>query len=114
MRETDEKVSQGQRDAGRRIGERLTDVTFWRNELNTELEKLISETAALREMKTNIAKAIQDLEAPLHIAQENLYHREGRSEIEKVHDHAEKSLLLEIDNLRSGQEKLKQLYEKVN
>lgn len=33
MRQTDEKTIQGQRDAGRRIGERLTDTTFWRNEV---------------------------------------------------------------------------------
>lgn len=43
VRETSEKTSQGQRDAGRRLGERLTDITFWRNELNTELEALVAE-----------------------------------------------------------------------
>lgn len=47
MRETYERTSQGQRDAGRRLGERLTDVTFWRNELNTELEALVAEAAQL-------------------------------------------------------------------
>lgn len=48
-----------QRDAGRRIGERITDVTFWRNELNTEHEKLVSETQLLSDMKRNVAKALQ-------------------------------------------------------
>ncbi|XP_055383790.1 tektin-3-like [Condylostylus longicornis] len=112
MRETDEKTSQSQRDAGRRLGERITDTTFWRNELNTELEKLIQELAVLNECKRNVAKALQDTEAPLHITQECLYHREGRQEIEKVHDHVEKRLLLEVDNLRNCQQKLRLLYEK--
>ncbi len=70
IRETYEKTSQGQRDAGRRLGERLTDVTFWRNELNTELEALVAEAAQLTDVKRNVQKAIQDLEAPLHITQE--------------------------------------------
>lgn len=36
FRETDEIGTQGQRDSGRRIGERITDTTFWRNEVNNE------------------------------------------------------------------------------
>lgn len=59
MRETDEKTAQGQRDAGRRLGERITDVTFWRNELNTELEKLVAEAAQLADTKRNVQKALQ-------------------------------------------------------
>lgn len=59
LRETDEKSASGQLDSGFRIGERITDVTFWRNELNTELEKLVSETKQLSDIKRNIAKAEQ-------------------------------------------------------
>ncbi|XP_049538849.1 tektin-3-like [Anopheles darlingi] len=113
MRETDEKTSQGQRDAARRLGERITDITFWRNELTTELEKLIAESAQLTDTKRNVQKSLQDLEPPLHIAQECLYHRESRKGIELVHDHVEKSLLVEVDNLRSCQEKLSQLLAKI-
>ena len=56
MRECDEKTATGQRDCGRRLGERITDVTFWRNELNTELEKLISESSAISELKRKCGK----------------------------------------------------------
>lgn len=114
MRETYERTSQGQRDAGRRLGERLTDVTFWRNEINTELESLVAEAAQLTDTKRNVQKAIQDLEAPLHITQECLYHRENRKGIDLVHDHVEKSLLVEVDNLRSCQEKLNHCLQKIN
>ncbi|XP_037934914.1 tektin-3-like [Teleopsis dalmanni] len=113
MRETDEKVAQGQREAGRRIGERITDVTFWRNELNTELEKLVFESSAFTELKRKCAKAMLGLEAPLHIAQECLYHREGREGIEKVHDSVEKALLVEIENLRNSRDKLNELHGKI-
>ncbi|XP_037920428.1 tektin-3-like isoform X1 [Hermetia illucens] len=114
IRETDEKTAQGQRDAGRRLGERLTDVTFWRNELNTELEKLISETAMLCDTKRDSEKALADLDAPLHIARECLYNREKREGVEMVHDHVEKNLILEVDNLRNSQQKLRNLLDKIS
>lgn len=77
-RETDEKTSQGQREAGRRLGERITDTTFWRNEVRNELEKLLTETSLLQDFSRALKKAIDDIEGPLHIAQECLYHREKR------------------------------------
>ena len=67
-----------QRESGRRLGERITDTTFWRNEVSTELENMLAETSRLQDTRRALEKAIQDCEPPLHIAQENLYHREGR------------------------------------
>lgn len=113
LRETDEKTTNGQLDAGFQIGARITDVTFWRNELNTELEKLVTETALLSAIKRNVAKAQQDLEIPLHISQECLYQREMRSGVEKAHDVVEKSLLIEVDNLRQSQARLSTLSDKI-
>lgn len=75
-----------QRESGRRLGERLTDTTFWRNEVATELENMLAETSRLQDTRRALEKAIQDCEPPLHIAQENLYHREGRQGIDLVHD----------------------------
>lgn len=114
MRQTDEKTSQGQREAGRRLGERLTDLTFWRNELNIELEKVIAEYSLLSDMKRRTTKALNDLDPPLKVAEECLYFRENRNGIEKVHDVVEKSLLAEVQNLKFSQEKLKQCLEQIN
>ncbi|KAH8329839.1 hypothetical protein KR067_004148 [Drosophila pandora] len=113
MRETDEKATSGQRDAGRRLGERITDLTFWRNELNAELEKLIAEMSDINELQRQCGKALLDLEIPLHIAQECLFHRESRQGTEKVHDIVEKALLVEINNLRNSRDKLGGLHEKI-
>ncbi|XP_019761912.1 tektin-3 isoform X1 [Dendroctonus ponderosae] len=113
MRETDEKTAQGQRESGRRLGERITDTTFWRNEARTELERLLTETSLLQDAKRNIDKAINDIEAPLHIAQECLYHREKRTGVELVHDSPEQCLLKEIETYRNAQAKLKCLASKV-
>ncbi|CAG9857436.1 unnamed protein product [Phyllotreta striolata] len=135
MRETDETTAQGQRDAGRRLGERITDTTFWRNELRTELERMITEIDLLMGQKRALKKAIDDIEGPLHIAQECLYHREKREGsyihinptptsfllttrypyqgMELVHDHPEQCLLKEIEMYRNRQEQLRCLYNKV-
>ena len=78
LRETDERTSQGQRESGRRLGERITDTTFWRNEVKTELEKLITEVKLLQDQTRTLDKSILDIEGPLHIAQECLYQRETR------------------------------------
>lgn len=77
-RETDEKAAQGQRESGRRLGERITDITFWRNEANNELQKLVQDAEMLADCRRGMDKAIQDIEGPLHIAQECLYQREKR------------------------------------
>lgn len=78
IRVADEKVQGGQRDTGRKIGERLTDITFWRNEVASELERLIMENEKMQECRRVLQKAIQDLDGQLHIAQECLYYRESR------------------------------------
>lgn len=113
MRETDEKTAQGQRESGRRIGERITDITYWRNEAHTELERLISETALLQDTRRALEKSIQDIEGPLHIAQECLYQREKRLGIDLVHDSVEVSLLREIEVYRDAQNRLNALHELV-
>lgn len=78
FRELDEKTTQGQRESGRRLGERITDTTFWRNEVRAELERLITESALLTETRRKMQKSIDDIEGVIHIAQECLYHREQR------------------------------------
>ncbi|GBP33535.1 Tektin-3 [Eumeta japonica] len=78
LRETDELSTQGQRDSGRRIGERITDTTFWRNESAIEMERLVNTCEKLNDMRRQLERAIAGIEGPLHIVQECLYHREKR------------------------------------
>uniref|UniRef100_A0A0A9ZFA0 Tektin n=1 Tax=Lygus hesperus TaxID=30085 RepID=A0A0A9ZFA0_LYGHE len=112
MRMADERTQQAQRDSSRRLGERLTDTTFWRNEVNTELEKLQTEQNLLADTRRALEKAIQDCEPPLHIAQECLYHREHRSGIDLVHDQPEQYLLKEVENLRNCQKRLLEMKQR--
>lgn len=113
MRMCDEKTATDQRDSGRRLGERITDTTFWRNEVATELEKVITESNLLQDTKRALDKALQDTEVPYHIAQECLYHREHRQGIDLVHDQAEQFLLKEIEHLKDCQKRLNDVRKKV-
>ena len=106
IRDAEEKVQHGQYDTGRRLGERINDVSFWRNEVVSELDRLFQEIERLQDCRSVLEKAIRDIEGPLHIAEECLYHREARKDTELVHDDSEKCLLKEIENLRQNQKKL--------
>ncbi|PNF37675.1 Tektin-3 [Cryptotermes secundus] len=112
IRQTDEKTATGQRESGRRLGERITDTTFWRNEISTELERMLAESNLLQDKRRDLEKAIQDTEAPLHISQECLYQRENRQGIDLVHDQVEQALLSEVENLRTCQDRLKNIHER--
>ncbi|CAH2091517.1 unnamed protein product [Euphydryas editha] len=113
LRETDEIGTQGQRDSGRRIGERITDTTFWRNEVSIEMERLVATCEKLNDTRRQLERAIAGIEGPLHIVQECLYHREKRQGLEQVHDAVEQSLLKEVATLRECQDKFRNMLEKV-
>ncbi|XP_053996436.1 tektin-3-like [Hylaeus anthracinus] len=106
IRDAEEKVQHRQYDTGRRLGERINDVSFWRNEVASELERLLHEIERLQDCRSVLEKAIRDIEGPLHIAEECLYHREARKGTELVHDDSEKCLLSEIEILRQNRKKL--------
>ena len=92
-RETDDKTRRTQSDVGKRLGERIGDIQFWKTELSNETDNMIAEINALQEAKRVLEKALQETENPLHISQECLYHREKRQGIDLVHDNPEKELI---------------------
>ncbi|XP_076759090.1 tektin-3 [Xylocopa sonorina] len=112
MRETDEKVQNAQTETGRKLGERITDTTFWRNEVASELERLVIENNKMQECRRNLQTTIQNLEGQLHIAQECLYYREARTGFDLVHDQVEHALLKEVEVVRNCQNKLEHFTDK--
>merc|ERR1711936_300656 len=114
MRARDERTVLTQRDADRRLGERLHDVTFWRSELQSELERNLNETHHLMETRKNLEKALQETEGPMRVTSECIYHREGRKGIDLVNDNPENSLMREVDTIKSCQDKMRRTLEQVN
>jgi len=84
FRNAEEKIQHGQYDTNRRLGERINDITFWRNELTSELERMFHEIEKLQDSKSVLEKAVRDIEGPLHIAEECLYHREARKGMKNI------------------------------
>jgi len=114
MREREDKTCMTQRDADRRLGERLHDETFWRSELQSELERNVNETHQLEHMRKNLERALAETEGPMRVNSECIYNREGRKGIDMVNDGVENSLMREVDNIKSCQDKMKRTLEQVN
>lgn len=114
MREREDKTVMTQRDADRRIGERIGDESHWRNELQTELELNLNFTHQLEETRKKMERALAETEGPLRVNAENIHHREGRKEIDLVADQVEHSLTREVDNIKNWQQNLARWLEGVN
>lgn len=113
-RETDDKTKRTQTDVGKRLGERVGDLTFWKTELDNECDNMVGEINSLTECKRIAEKCLQETENPLHISQECLYNREKRQTIDLVHDNPERELIREVDIIKRCQERLRNTIEKAN
>ena len=92
----------------KRITERVHDFTFWKNELNREIEDIIHETSLLVEQKRRTQCALDATTAPLHIATESLNNREmHRYGIDRVVDDVEIQLRKEINLINNVQHLLR-------
>jgi len=114
IRERDDMTNTTQRDADRRIGERLGDEVHWRSELQSELELNINFTHQLETSRRNLEKALAETEGPMKVNSECIYNREGRKEIDLVSDGVENSLSREVDKIRECQARMKQCLQHVN
>jgi len=112
--ETDDRTKKTQSDVGRRLGERVGDITFWKTELQNETDQMVTEINNLLESKRILERALAETENPLHISQECLYNREKRQAIDLVHDHVEKELIKEVDVIKKCQELMRHTIEKAN
>ncbi|KAG8035427.1 hypothetical protein G9C98_006873 [Cotesia typhae] len=112
IKEAEERVDEGQRDSSRMLGQRVKEIEFWERELVNELDRIIIGNKKMQECMRTLQRAIQDVEIPLSITQECLYHRESRRGIELIHDEPEKALLNEVETIRNCRKKLEVFTDK--
>uniref|UniRef100_A0A672TGC2 Tektin n=1 Tax=Strigops habroptila TaxID=2489341 RepID=A0A672TGC2_STRHB len=93
MQDKDQLTYQMQEDSRRNLIERISNIAYWRSELMYELECLLKENQALETTKKRLECAVDELQGPLKVALECLYHREKRKGIDLVHDDVEKNLI---------------------
>ncbi|NXI92584.1 TEKT5 protein, partial [Psophia crepitans] len=114
MQDKDQLTYQMQDDSKRNLRERISNIDFWRSELVYELECLLKETQALETAKKRLERAANELQGPLKVALECLYHREKRQGIDLVHDDVEKNLIKEVDVFKDCEEILTDLVRKIS
>ncbi|KFQ84893.1 Tektin-5, partial [Phoenicopterus ruber ruber] len=114
MQDKDQLTYQMQENSRRNLGERISNIDFWRSELIYELECLLKETQALETAKKRLECAVDEMQGPLKVALECLYHREKRMGIDLVHDNVEKNLIKEVDVFKDCQEILTKVAQKIS
>uniref|UniRef100_A0A3Q3A3N0 Tektin n=2 Tax=Kryptolebias marmoratus TaxID=37003 RepID=A0A3Q3A3N0_KRYMA len=107
MQDREQITRRTQENTSKNIAERVNDIVFWRSELTHEIDNMVTEIAALSEVKRRLERALAETEGPLQVSQECLYHREKRMSIDLVHDDVEKDLIKEVEVIKSCQEKMR-------
>ncbi|XP_070998114.1 tektin-3-like [Oncorhynchus clarkii lewisi] len=100
-----------QSDSSRWIGERITEISFWRSELGFELEQLLRDTERLRQVKFRLDRALKETDGPLQMSQECQFQCQKLND--GVIDVVEKELVQEVTVIRSSQEQLERTRDKV-
>ncbi|CAH6786789.1 Tekt5 [Phodopus roborovskii] len=114
MQDKDQLTRQMQEGTSRNLGQRLSDIGFWKSELCYELDRLLSENNSMDTIKRRLECAAQEVNCPLQVALECLYNREKRIGIDLVHDNVEKNLIREVDLLKCCQDQMRKLAKRID
>ena len=68
MQDKDQLTRQMQEGTCRNLGQRLSDIGFWKSELNYELERLLNENHSLDAIKRRLECAAEELRCPLQVS----------------------------------------------
>ncbi|CAL8088231.1 unnamed protein product [Calicophoron daubneyi] len=114
MEETYERTKNNQDESSRRLGDRVSDIVFWQNELTDEIDKMVKEIDDLVRAKRITEKMYAEVENQLHVAQECLYQREKRQCVDLVHDDVEKALIAEVEAVQRARELMRKMIDRAN
>lgn len=67
MQDREQMTRRTQEHTSKNIGERLNDIVFWRSELNHEIDNMVTEIAALAEVKRRLERALAETDSPLQV-----------------------------------------------
>ncbi len=101
-REKEEEARRNQSETDKKLGERINDIEFWKQELEKEKDKMSKKINQVECKRREVEKQLHDTENQLKVAQENLYEREKRQGIDVVHDNVERDLIKVSDQSTMG------------
>ncbi len=67
IQDKDQLTRRTQDTTSKNIGERLNDISFWRSELNHEIDNMVTEISALTDVKRRLERALAETEGPLQV-----------------------------------------------
>lgn len=114
VQDIDARTRNRQKDATRKLHERIVDISLMKEELANEINNMQIEIENLKEYKNTMERALEDSGRPLNIAQECLMQREKRYGIDMVHDDVERNLIKEVDVIKKCQEKIRRILYTAN
>lgn len=109
--ETEVRTRQTQLDVNKKLDQRITDINFWKSELDQKQEDTVNEITMMLQFKARLERALADTELPLMIAQQCLANREKRMKVDLVHDNVEMQLLKEVEVIEGVQALLQRTLE---
>merc|ERR1719410_2458637 len=113
MEREDAEVQVGQEKADHRLKERLEETLFWTEEVESELNRWEDEKFKLAELYNILVHAHGQTARPIRVADKCLRIREGRIGDDKVLDSVEESLIMEMENVKLWQMRMKSAIEQI-
>lgn len=91
--ETAIRTNRTQLDVNNKLDGRITDVNFWKEELNRQHREIVEEIKMLQQFIGRLERALAATEKPLNVTRQNLDYRTRRVKIDLVHDNVEEVLI---------------------
>lgn len=67
IQDRNQLTRRSQESSSRDIGQRLNNIVFWTSELKHEIDNMVTETAALAEVKRRLERALAETEGPFQV-----------------------------------------------
>lgn len=67
MQDKEQLIRRTQENTSKNIGERLNSIVFWKSELSHEIDNMVTEIAALSEVKRRLERALAETEVPFQV-----------------------------------------------
>ncbi|KAG9264883.1 tektin-1 [Astyanax mexicanus] len=113
VEESEKSVRRMQQDANMKLEQRITDIQFWRQELDQKLQEIVQEIEVLVIFKNRVEKALEGTSEPLKATLQCLDERQKRVAIDLVIDNVEKELLKEKEVIEGVMTLLQRTLEQI-
>ncbi|XP_030633677.1 tektin-1 [Chanos chanos] len=113
IEESNKSAKRMQKDASKRLEQRIHDIKFWRQELDQKLEDMVQEIELLITFKRRVERALESCSEPLKVTLQCLEEREKRVGFDRVHDEVERELMKEKEVIEGVAALLQQTLEQI-